>query len=56
MSSVIVPIIPDKIVEGVETFDITLGVPPIFSKGIARGGRNKAVVTIIDSTGKYITM
>ena len=58
MSNVNVTVKPDKMVERDETFDITLKVPPIVSKGIrlTGGNRSKAVVTINDSTGKYISM
>ena len=53
MSSVNVPITPDKIVEEDETFNVMLSIPSSVSKGITAGTENKVVVTITDSTGKY---
>ena len=53
MSSVSVPVIDDKLVEGDETFSIMLSLSSV-SKGITVGIRYSATVIISDSTGKYI--
>ena len=56
MSSVSVPVIDDDIIEVDETFSITLSfsTPSSVNKGITLGARYNAIVTITDSTGKYI--
>ena len=56
MSSVSVPVIDDDLVEGNETFSITLSFSTSSSvnKGITLGARYNATVNINDSTGKYI--
>ena len=55
MSSVDVSVIADKIVEEDETFNVMLSIPSSVSKEITADTENKVVVTISDSTGKYIT-
>ena len=50
MSSVSVPVIDDDIVEGNETFVVMLSLNS--KKGIKIDGKNNAMVTIMDSTGK----
>ena len=52
MSSVMIPIIADSILEGNETFNIMLELPSSINEGITRG-RSKAEVTIIDSTSEF---
>ena len=47
-----IPIMADNIFEGIETFDIMLELPSLISKGITLGSKNKAKVTIIDSTSE----
>ena len=58
MSSVSVPILDDDVVEGDESFNITLSfsTPSSVNKGITLGVRYSATVIITDSTGKYIVI
>lgn len=50
MESVTIPIINDNIIEGNETFRVTIN--PISMLGIVTGTPDTAVVTIIETTGK----
>ena len=53
MSSVSVPVIDDKLVEGEnETFDLTLIVSSSLGPAITAGGRNRAIGVIIDTTSE----
>ena len=55
MSSVSVPVIDDKLVEGEnETFDLILTVPSSLGPAITAGGRNRAIGIITDSTSKHV--
>ena len=55
ISSVSVPVIDDKLVEGEnETFDLTLIVPSSLGPAITSGGRNITIGVIIDTTSEYI--
>ena len=53
MSNVSVPVINDKLVEGVnERFDLMLIVPSSLDPAITAGGRNRAIGVIIDTTSE----
>ena len=53
MSSVSVPVIDDKLVEGEnETFDLTLIVPSSLGPAITAGSKNRAIGIIIDTTSE----
>ena len=53
VSSVSVPVIDDKLVEGEnETFDLMLIVPSSLGPAITAGGRNRAIGVIIDTTSE----
>ena len=52
-SMVNIPVKDDNIVEGDETFSMSLTVPSSFGPGIITGTITSATVTIIDTTGKY---
>ena len=54
MSSVSVPVIADDVIEGKETFHVSLSSPSLINKGIIIGDGNTATVTITDSTSEYI--
>ena len=51
-SMVNIPLINDDVVEGDETFSMSLTVPSSFGPGITTGNNTSAIVTIIDRTGK----
>ena len=53
MSSVSVPVMDDDIVEGKETFTVTMSIPSSVYKGIIAGNRDSATVFITDSTGEW---
>ena len=48
-----IPVTDDNIVEGDETFSMSLTVPSSLSPGIATGTITSAAVTIIDTTGQH---
>ena len=48
-----IPVTDDNIVEGDETFSMSLTVPSSLGPGIATGTITSAAVTITDTTGKY---
>ena len=48
-----IPVTDDNIVEGDETFSMSLTVPSSFGPGIITGANTSATVTIVDTTGKY---
>ena len=53
MSSVSVPVIDDKLAEGInETFDLILNVTSSLGPAITAGSRKKATVFILDTTSK----
>ena len=55
MTSVSVPVIDDKLVEGEnERFDLMLIVPSSLGPAITAGGRNMSIGVIIDTTGEYM--
>ena len=54
MSNVSLPVMNDRIVEGLEKFNLRLNVPSSFGPAITVGGRNTAVGVITDSTSKKI--
>ena len=55
-SMVNVPVTDDNIVEGDETFSMSFTVPSSLSPGITTGTITSATVTIIDTTGKHVTV
>ena len=52
-SMVNIPVTDDNIVEGDETFSMSLTVPSLLGPGITTGTITSATVTIIDTTGKH---
>ena len=48
-----IPVTVDSIVEGNETFSMSLTVPSSLGPGITTGTITSATVTIIDTTGKH---
>ena len=52
-SMVNIPVTDDNIVEGDETFSMSLTVPSSLGPGITTGTITSATVTIIDTTGKH---
>ena len=56
MSSVSVPLMVDDIVEGNETFEVILKIPPSVNRRIRAGVHGSITVTITDSTSKYYNM
>ena len=51
-TSVIIPVLQDKIVENVETFDVHIDIPSRLTHRISPGRQRKATASIIDSTSK----
>ena len=51
-TTVRVPVMSDYIVEGNETFSMSLNVPPSLDPGIVAGSVTSATGIIVDSTGK----
>ena len=55
MSSVSVPVIDDKLAEGVnETFDLILTVFSILGPTITADDRNRSIGLVVDTTGKHM--
>ena len=52
MSSVSVPVKTDDIVEGNETFTVTVSIPSSVYKGITADDRGNATISITDSTSE----
>ena len=48
-----IPVINDDIVEGVETFSMSLSVPSSFNPEVTTGTITSAAVTITDTTSEY---
>ena len=55
-SMVNIPVTNDNTVEGDETFSMSLTIPSSLGPGITVGTITSATVTIIDTTGKHVTV
>ena len=55
-SMVNIPVTDDNIVEGNETFSMSFTIPLSLSSGMTTGTISSATVTIIDTTGKHVTV
>lgn len=51
--SSIIPIFQDKIIEDIETFDLSIDIPSYFKHRLSSGRQRKATASIIDSTSKF---
>ena len=50
--SSVVPVFQDKIIEGIETFDLSIDIPSSVKYRISAGRQRRAVANIIDSTSE----
>ena len=55
-TTVNVPLINDSIAEGLETFDLSITIPPSLSGQVELGTITEAIGNIIDDTGKAISL
>lgn len=51
--SSIVPVFQDKIIEDIETFDLSIDIPSSVRYRLSAGRQRRAVASIIDSTGEF---
>ena len=49
-----VPVFQDRIIEDIETFDLSIEIPSSFKHRISPGRKRKATASIIDSTSKFL--
>ena len=54
--SSIIPVFKDKIIEDIETFDLSIYVPSDLKNRISPGRQRKAIASIIDSTSKFFIL
>ena len=52
----IIPVFQDRIIEDIETFDLSIDIPSTLKYRIHPGKQRKATASIIDATSKFLTL